>query len=176
MKTIMMDIDAIRPYEKNPRKNDGAIDKVARSIQEFGFNQPIVVDKNHVIIVGHTRYLAARKIGLEKIPVYVAKELDETKARAYRIADNKLHEFSWWDHHLLADELIALKDADFDLSVTGFEQFDAGNNDDSSAGGQETKSRKDEYLLIIECKDEQDQIDKMQKIEAIGITCKPLIS
>ena len=94
MDVIERKLTEIYPYEHNPRKNDGAVDYVANSIREFGFKQPIVVDKNGVIIVGHTRYKAAQKLGLETAPVVVADDLDEEKARAYRLADNKTGELA----------------------------------------------------------------------------------
>ena len=92
------------------------------SIREFGFNQPIVVDKDHVIIVGHTRYLAALELGLEEVPVYVAAHLSQEQARAYRLADNKTNEFSEWDAGLLELELDAVED--LDMSDYGFEDDD----------------------------------------------------
>jgi len=82
-------ISSIRPYENNPRINADAVDAVAASIREFGFRQPIVVDEEGVIIVGHTRYLAALKLGLEVVPVHVAVGLTPAQAKAYRIADNQ---------------------------------------------------------------------------------------
>ena len=83
-------IDDIKPYEKNPRVNDAAVDSVARSLKEFGFRQPIVVDEHGVIVVGHTRWKAAQKLGLAKVPVHVAKDLTREQIKAYRIADNKV--------------------------------------------------------------------------------------
>ena len=82
-------IESIRPYEKNPRQNDDAVDAVAASLKEFGFRQPIVVDADGVIVCGHTRYKAAQQLGLTKVPVHVAKDLTAEQIKAYRIADNK---------------------------------------------------------------------------------------
>jgi ParB-like chromosome segregation protein Spo0J len=82
-------ISSIRPYENNPRLNDAAVDAVAASIREFGFRQPIVVDEDGVIIVGHTRFKAALKLGLETVPVHVAVGLSPAQAKAYRLADNQ---------------------------------------------------------------------------------------
>jgi len=113
-------IETITPYDRNPRNNDGAISKVASSIEAFGFKQPIVVDKEHVIIVGHTRYLAAKQLGLTEVPVLVASDLSPEAAKAYRLADNKTHEFSEWNTELLALELGDLSQCDFNLNVTGF--------------------------------------------------------
>ena len=103
------DIDCIKPYEKNPRNNDKSIDKVANSIKEFGFLQPIVCDGAGVILAGHTRYAAAKKLGLRKVPVLYADGLTPEQARAYRLADNKAGEGSEWDEKLLIAELELLE-------------------------------------------------------------------
>jgi len=118
MNIQQIEIDKLIPYHNNPRKNQ-AVEKVADSIKEFGFQQPIVVDKNMVVIVGHTRLLGAKKLGLEKAPIVIA-DLSDAKAKAYRIADNRVNEDSGWDNGLLQDELNKLLDFDVDLSMTGF--------------------------------------------------------
>lgn len=94
MKVELRKLSDIKPYENNPRINGQAVDAVATSIREFGFRQPMVVDENSVIIVGHTRWKAAQKLGLEKVPVHVAKDLTPAQIKAYRIADNKLAELA----------------------------------------------------------------------------------
>ncbi len=116
----MRPIDSIRPYDKNPRLNDSAVDAVARSITEFGWRQPVVVDKDGVIVVGHTRYKAALKLGLKQVPVHVAKDLTPSQARAYRIADNQTATIAEWDMKLLPVELADLKDLGLDLTVLGW--------------------------------------------------------
>lgn len=121
MNIINMKITDIRPYEKNPRINDGAVDAVARSIKEFGWQQPIVVDRDLVVIVGHTRLKAAEQLGLTEVPVVVANHLTPEQVQAYRIADNKTGEIAEWDYNLLPMELKDLQNADFDLSVLGFD-------------------------------------------------------
>src|ERR1700731_1724844 len=103
-------ITSIRPYENNPRLNDGAA-----SIKEFGFRQPIVVDEEGVIIVGHTRYKAALKLGLDMVPVHVAIGLTPAQAKAYRIADNQTATMSQWDNDRLPIELAELQQMGFDL-------------------------------------------------------------
>ena len=113
--------DDIKPYDKNPRLNDPAVDAVARSITEFGFRQPVVVDEHGVIIVGHTRWKAARKLGLELVPVHVAEGLTPEQARAYRIADNQTASIATWDLELLPVELAELKDLGLDLDILGFD-------------------------------------------------------
>mgnify|MGYP003123621355 FL=1 len=120
MKVENLEIDKVIPYFNNPRKNM-AVEKVAMSIKEYGFQQPIVVDNNMSIIVGHTRYEAAKSLNLEKIPVVIAN-ISHEKAKAYRIADNKTNESSIWDYPLLNKEFSDLMDANFDLEKTGFDE------------------------------------------------------
>ena len=122
MKIELTDINKLIPYINNPRKKLN-IDKVALSIKEFGFQQPIVVDKNMSIIVGHTRFEASKKLGLKKVPIVIA-DLPPLKAKAYRIADNRLNEDSQWDFSLLNIEFTELLDNHFDLDKLGF------NNDE----------------------------------------------
>ena len=118
MKIQNIEIEKVIPYENNPRKNQ-SVEKVASSIKDFGFQQPIVVDKNMVVIVGHTRLMGAKKLGLSRVPVEKA-DLDEAKAKAYRIADNRVNEDSGWDNKLLQDELNKLLNFEIDLNMTGF--------------------------------------------------------
>lgn len=115
-------IDRLIPYDKNPRLNDDAVEAVARSIQEFGFRQPIVVDDEGVIIIGHTRLKAARRLGLTEVPVHVAHGLSPEKIKALRIADNKTAEIAEWNLELLPIELSELQGMDFDLGLLGFDQ------------------------------------------------------
>jgi DNA modification methylase len=124
MHVEMRPIGSIRPYENNPRLNAAAVDAVARSIQEFGFRQPIVVDEAGVIIVGHTRYKAALKLGLTEVPVHVAVGLSPAQAKAYRIADNQTAQLSGWDDDKLVQELAQLQELDFDVALTGFSAED----------------------------------------------------
>ena len=121
MKIKLQDIDCIQPYDCNPRINDGAVDSVAASLREFGFRQPIVVDADNIIIVGHARYKAAVKMGLQKIPVHVATDLTPEQVKAYRIADNKTNELSDWDFSLLEKELESIE---FDMNMFGFDKLD----------------------------------------------------
>jgi DNA modification methylase len=116
----MRPMASIRPYENNPRQNDIAVDAVAASIREFGFRQPLVVDEAGVIIVGHTRYKAALKLGLTEVPVHVAVGLSPAQAKAYRLADNQTATMSSWDEDKLPLELMGLQEMGFDLDLTGF--------------------------------------------------------
>jgi ParB-like chromosome segregation protein Spo0J len=120
-------ISEIKEYEKNPRKNDGAVDKVAASIKEFGFKNPIIIDKNGIIIAGHTRLKAAKKLGFDKVPTILADDLTDQQAKAFRIADNKVSEFADWDDELLFQELGDIPDIDmtkFGIEVIKGDNFD----------------------------------------------------
>lgn len=123
MKIQQRKITDIKPYPNNPRKiPDKAINAVARSLEEFGFRQPIVVDDDDVIIIGHTRLQAAAKLGMTKVPVHVAEGMAPEKARALRLADNKTGELAKWDDDKLLAEVQALRDVDFaDLDKLGFD-------------------------------------------------------
>src|SRR5205809_639727 len=109
MQIELRPIESIKPYENNPRMNDDAVDAVAKSLKEFGFRQPIVVDAEGVIVVGHTRWRAAQKLGLKHAPVHVARDLTPAQARAYRVADNQTASIAEWDKDLLPLELAGLE-------------------------------------------------------------------
>lgn len=119
MTIIEKNIDELIPYENNPRFNDNAVAAVAASIEEFGFKVPCVIDSEGVLVTGHTRYKAAKRLGLKKIPCIVADDLTDEEIRAYRIADNKVGEYSIWEYDALKEETEALKDV-FDMSEFGF--------------------------------------------------------
>lgn len=146
MQVIDRPLADIRPYDNNPRENTDAVEKVAESIKQFGFQQPIVVDKAGVIIAGHTRYLAAQNLGLKEVPVVVA-DLSEEKARAYRLADNRVAEYSYWDYDKLEQELNALSNADFgaealenlgfDIPEDAFADDDVTNDADGNDGNED---------------------------------------
>ena len=114
VKAVNMDISAIKPYDNNPRRNEKAVDAVANSIKQFGFKNPIIVDKDNVIISGHTRRLAALKLGLKEVPVIVGKDLTEAQIRAFRLADNRVAEIAKWDDDALKAEMAKVLDVDFE--------------------------------------------------------------
>jgi site-specific DNA-methyltransferase (adenine-specific) len=123
MKIEIADITSIKPYENNPRKlKDAAIEKVAMSLKEYGFRQPIVVDKDRIIVVGHTRYRASKKLGFKEVPITIADNLTEEQINAYRIADNRTAEESEWDSELLKMEIKELEAKDFKLDLLGFNE------------------------------------------------------
>ena len=143
-------IEAVIPYASNPRRNQAAVSKVAASIKEFGFRQPIVVDSGGVIIAGHTRLQAAQTLGLSEVPVHVADNLNPQQVKAYRIADNRTSEESEWDEELLVLELEALKAEGCALEPLGFDE--------------------DELTRLLEgvqfepaTEDEQGQLDELNK-------------
>ena len=114
IKFELVDITKIKPYKNNPRNNEPAIEGVANSIKEFGFKVPIVVDKDYVIINGHTRYYASQTLGLKRVPVIIADDLDEEKVKRYRLVDNKVGQLADWNVIMLSDEIAELKDYDFE--------------------------------------------------------------
>lgn len=123
MEIIEKKLSQLKPYEKNPRKNDEAVANVAASIREFGFKVPIVLDKNGVIVAGHTRFKAAKMLGLKTVPTIVADDLNEEQIKAFRLADNKVAEAADWDFDLLNEELDEI--FDIDMEEFGFEFYDA---------------------------------------------------
>tara|TARA_B100000927_G_scaffold38093_1_gene27276 strand:- start:228 stop:875 length:648 start_codon:yes stop_codon:yes gene_type:complete len=110
----------ILPYQRNPRDNSEAIAVVAASIEEYGFRQPIVIDEDNVILAGHTRHMAALDLGLEVVPVHLAKGLSEVQKQSFRLMDNKSSEISTWDRDALKAELKEIANFDFDMQLTGF--------------------------------------------------------
>ena len=122
MSVELRPLDAVRPYSNNPRQNLDAVEAVAESIRRFGFRQPIVVDADGVIVAGHTRFRAAQRLGLATVPVHVATDLTADEVRAYRLADNKTAELASWDTAMLSIELDALRGADIDWTLLGFDE------------------------------------------------------
>ena len=141
-KIVVLPISEVRPYEKNPRKNEKAVKYVKESIRQFGFKVPIVIDSNRVIVCGHTRLLAAKSLGMTEVPCIMADDLTDEQIKAFRLADNKVGEFSEWDMDLLGDELDAIADAsDIDMEALGF---------DLSDGDEETEVVEDEVPEEVE--------------------------
>ena len=126
MKIIKMKVEDLIPYINNPRNNENAVDKVASSIAEFGFKNPIIIDKNNVVINGHTRLLASKKLGLEEVPVIKADDLTEAQVKAFRITDNKTSEYAEWNEDLLKLELEQLEEMNFNLDDLNIDYSDFG--------------------------------------------------
>lgn len=123
MTIIEKNVSELIPYDKNPRNNDNAVNAVAASIKEFGFKVPIVLDKNNVIVAGHTRHKAALKLGLEKVPCVIADDLTDAQIKAYRLADNKVGELADWNDELQLLELTELNALGVDMLKFGFEEL-----------------------------------------------------
>tara|TARA_Y100001938_G_scaffold149909_1_gene238636 strand:- start:13247 stop:13852 length:606 start_codon:yes stop_codon:yes gene_type:complete len=176
-----VNIDSVIPYANNPRNNSDAVDKVAASIQAFGWQQPIVVDENMVVIVGHTRLLAAKKLGFDEVPVQVADKLTAEQAKAYRLADNRVSEEATWDRALLGIELRELDDLNFDLDVTGFTNVQLSNllldpdlmPDDEWEGMPAFNQENKEAFrtIIVHFKNEED-VNEFRKLMSANITEK----
>lgn len=139
MKVEEWPIDKVKPYENNPRDNDGAVEATANSIKEFGWQQPIVVDKDGIVIAGHTRLKAAKALGLDKVPIVVAKNLSEEQVKAFRLADNKTGELAEWDIGLLDDELADI--SELNMSNFGFSEAEL----DAALEGGSEESTDDEF-------------------------------
>lgn len=114
MEIKMIKVDDLKPYENNPRLNDDAVEYVAKSIKEFGFKVPMVIDKDNVIVAGHTRYKAAMELGLKEVPCIIADDLTEEQIKAFRLADNKVSEKAVWNYDLLDIELDDIKKLDME--------------------------------------------------------------
>lgn len=151
MDIIEVNLSDLKPYEHNPRNNDDAVAAVAKSIEHFGFKVPIIIDKDNIIVAGHTRMKAALLLGLEKVPCIVADDLTEEQIKAFRLADNKVAELASWDFSELEKELDELKDMefDFDMSEFGFEPSEIG-------GGTEQ---------VEDPEEEEDPFDDIEKLE-----------
>lgn len=152
MKIVEKRLDEIRPYEKNPRRNDAAVEYVAESIKAFGWKQPIVIDKDGVIIVGHTRYKAAKSLGLDRVPCLIADDLTPQQIKAYRLADNKVGEIAEWDFTALEeqlDELAAGLEIDMSLFSFDLEEEKDGYIEDFFERGVEAKQKPDVFGLKV---------------------------
>jgi len=165
MEIEMLKLGDITPYDKNPRKNDASVDKVAASIKAFGFKVPIVIDKNNVVVCGHTRLKAAKKLKMDEVPCVRADDLTEEQIKAYRLADNKVGEDSQWDLDLLDEELgdifeIDMEEFGFDLSIP---DDDAVDDDYEVEPPEEPKSERGQIYQLgdhrVMCGDATDPDD-----------------
>ena len=139
MNIVNLKVEELIPYINNPRNNTEAVDKVAASIKEFGFKVPIVIDKDNVVVTGHTRLLASKKLGLQEVPCVIADDLSPAQIKAFRIADNKVSEYAQWDEDMLKVELEELEEMNFDLDSVSidFSDFDMALDLEDTEEGQE---------------------------------------
>ena len=161
MNILELKLTELKPYENNPRNNDEAVEPVANSIKTFGFKVPIVVDKNNVIIAGHTRYKAANKLGLEKVPCIVADDLTEEQVNAFRLADNKVGEIATWDYNLLEleiDNIIDIDMSEFSFDIKGIEDtfdtdFELPDEDKPQTRTITLSLSEEQYQIAMSCID-----------------------
>ena len=162
MEIIEKKLEELKEYENNPRDNDGAVDAVAESIKQFGFKVPIIIDKNGIIVAGHTRRKAAKKLGLKVVPCIVADDLTEEQVKAFRLADNKVSEFATWDFAKLEQELIDL--SEMDMSAFGFEidieGFDESDLDDDT--------KKENVIVSVNCNNVNDYEEIKERLQNLA--------
>jgi ParB-like chromosome segregation protein Spo0J len=176
MKIEEIDISLIKPYKNNPREiSKEAVNKVKKSIKEFGNNQPIVVDQNNIIVVGHTRYKALKALNKTKVFV-IKRDFEKGKAMAYRIMDNRSGEESKWEDKLLVEELEILKDKDFDLDLTGFDKLELDKylSDKAVLEDSSEINIPNKCEVIIECESEEKQQELYNELSERGLTCRVL--
>lgn len=149
MEIIEKKIKDIKEYENNPRRNDEAVKYVASSIKEFGFKVPVIIDKDNVIIAGHTRVKAAKELGMTTVPCIIADDLTEDQIKAFRLADNKVSEFSMWDYDLLNDELTSI--LDINMEEFGFETIEDVDIDKFFDDEVEPKPKEPEQIQCPHC-------------------------
>ena len=176
IQVIYKDVDELIPYINNPRLNDNAVDAVASSIKNFGFKNPILIDKNNEIINGHTRLKAAKKLGLKKAPVIVDDDLTEAQKKAFRLADNKVSEIAEWDFKALQCELEELESLEFDMIDFGFDDIEQKIDDDidSEKSNTEMKIIQDETVIVIKCENESILENTFLKLQKEGYDCQLL--
>jgi ParB-like chromosome segregation protein Spo0J len=168
------------PYARNARKiPQAAIDKVAASIKEFGFRQPIVVDTAGVIIAGHCRLLAAQKLGLTEVPVHVATGLTPAQVKAYRLMDNRSHQDTKWEMELVGVEIAELQHLGIDLGLTGFDPSELTafiSGEASSPNGEDGAAFSELFQILVKCSSEQQQGLLLEQLSREGYECRALIS
>jgi hypothetical protein len=169
MEISIRKIEDLKQYDRNPRKNDKGVDAVAESIREFGFKVPIIIDKNGVIVAGHTRLKAAMKLGMEEVPCIVADDLTESQIKAFRIADNRASDYSTWDFPLLVSEIQTLGGMyDEILNVADFEGLLEEFNDVTKAAPEAEALMEQEFCLVAVFVDEASRDAAKLKIKDIG--------
>ncbi len=185
MKIERIAIDRLIPYARNSRTHsDEQVAQVAASIREFGFTNPVLIDGEGGIIAGHGRVMAARKLGMDKVPCIRLAHLTEAQRRAYVIADNKLALNSGWDEKMLALELADLRDASFDLDLTGFSGKELDGLlliDGEAPGPGESASEsginyQEKFCILVDCSGEDDQRKKYDALVAAGYACRVLVN
>ena len=170
MEIINKKLDELIPYINNPRNNDDAVDAVASSIKNFGFKVPIVIDGQNEIINGHTRLKAAKKLGLNEVPVIIADDLSPEQIKAFRLADNKVGEIATWDEDALSVELEELENLDFDMSEFGFEMSEPQTQEKDE--NTDSVPIDEKMIIIIESDNESKLEEYFEKLVEEGYPCR----
>ena len=185
LEIVYVAVEKIKPYANNPRINKKAVEKVMKSIQAYGFKVPCVLDKNYLLITGHTRWEAAKRLKMKRIPCIIASDLNKAKADAFRIADNKVAEYSTWDMTKLKEELskIQLEDIEFDdmgfdndfsiekLGLVDMPEGSDGDEDGTEIEKYSTKTNIPQYeiqglnIKLSDCIDKQKYLELLKEIE-----------
>lgn len=167
---VVKPIKELKPYKKNAKKHPKEqVEQIANSIREFGFTQPVLIDKHNCVVAGHGRILGAKAAGLKEVPTLCLEDLTEEQIKAYRLADNKLNE-SDWDFNLLDEELVTLNEA-LDMSLFGFDE-DLTDEELETEMEKEVKFRtKEKHLVIVPCKSEKETKQVQKEIEQLGYKC-----
>lgn len=171
MEIVYRKLGDLVPYENNPRKNEGAVDAVAASISEFGWKVPVVIDSDNVVVAGHTRLKAAKKLGIEDIPCIVADDLSDEQIKAFRLADNKTGELAGWDFDMLTEELSGLDFSGIDMEQFGFNFSGSGADDDVNTSVPSYKY-KEQYAVTVIVEDEAEQRKVYEWLTGEGYSCK----
>lgn len=166
---VYKNIKDLKPYKKNAKKHPKEqVEQIANSIKEFGFTQPVLIDKNNCVVAGHGRILGAKKAGLKEVPTLCLDDLTPEQIKAYRLADNKLNE-SEWDAKLLDEEVSMLSD-NIDMSLFG---FDVGLSEETEKKNKKVEFEiQEKYEVHIICKDEKQMEEVYNKVKGMGIDCK----
>ena len=169
MEIKMVKVEDLKPYENNPRFNDDAVEYVAKSIKEFGFKVPMVIDKDNVIVAGHTRYKASMELGLKEVPCIIADDLTDKQIKAFRLADNKVSDYSIWNNVALLDELEDLEGLDIFTGFKESELFGETLDEKSTEFLDEIieDTRKSNLIIKYQCKTLEQFDDIMNYIESI---------
>jgi ParB-like chromosome segregation protein Spo0J len=171
-------IDRCVDYARNPRKNDHAVDKVAAAIREFGFRVPIVAKSDGLVVDGHLRLKAAKKLGLTEVPVILADDMSEAQIKAFRLSVNKVAELAEWDTDLLGLEILDLKEMGFDIDLTGFDADEIGALFDDDGADDDTLPDQKElhatFEVAVECSDEAEQETVFNLLTNEGYKCRIL--
>lgn len=166
MEIVYKKISELIPYENNPRKNDEAVDAVAASISEFGWKVPVVIDTENVVIAGHTRLKAAKKLNIKDIPCIIADDLTEEQIKAFRLADNKVGELAEWDFSKLENEMAEIE---IDMNQFGFSEFEFQEEQPRS---EKSLDLKEQFQIIIDFADEDELEKAFCRLAEEGYKCR----